>query len=166
MPLLVLHFRNMNPGSAEDPKYASQKLKLSAPSVPINKLTLVGYAINTSHSGTTPEIPDHIVVEIDGLQSSNVNVASPPKTYNGDDYIQTHGIPLPLSSDANGNTIQFGMSPLEFDLNKKLERVIQINIKKFDSSHNLVPMTTFKTDNTVQLDHLLLYFQYDFHGLF
>jgi len=111
MPLLVLHFRNMNPGSAEDPKFASQKLKLSAPSVPINKLTLVGYAINTSHSGSTPEIPDHIVVEIDGLQSSNVNVASPPKTYNGEDYIQTHGIPLPLSADANGNTIQFGMHP-------------------------------------------------------
>jgi len=166
MPLLVLHYRNLNPGTVEDAKYASQKLKMSAPSVPINKLTLVGYAANTSHSGTTPDIPDHIVVEIDGLQSSNINIATPPKTYGGDDYIQTHGIPLPLSSDSNGNTIHFGIAPLEFDLNKKLERVIGINIKKYDGDNNLVPMTTKKTGNVVQLDHLLLYFQYNFHGLF
>jgi len=166
MPLLVLHYRNQNTGD-EDAKYASQKLKLSAPSVPINKLRLVGYCVNISHvDGQSPNIPDHIVVEIDSLQSSNINIASPSKTPFGDDYPQTHGIPLPLSADADGNTIQFGMAPLEFDLNKKLERVIQINIKYYDGNHNLVPMTTKKTGSTVQIDHLLLYFQYDFHGLF
>lgn len=171
MPLLVLHYKNFNDGTSDDhATYAKQRLKMSAPSVPIQKLMLVGYSINLSKhdtlaAGASHKIPDHIVVEIDNLQSSQINIASPPKTHNGEDHIQTHGIPLPLSDGLN--TIQFGMNPLEFDVNRKLERIINLNIKYYDDNNNLVPMTT-RTLNTgqVSIDHMLLYFQYNFAGLF
>lgn len=171
MPLLVLHYKNHNPGTSDDhAKYSVQRLKMSAPSVPIQKLQLVGFSANLSKhdtlaSGASHKIPDHIVVELDNLQTSQINIASPPKTHNGDDYIQTHGIPIPLSD--NLNTINFGMNPLEFDVNRKLERIINIAIKYYDDNNNLVPMTTRTTDQgQVSLDHLLLYFQYNFAGLF
>tara|TARA_Y100000592_G_C5289808_1_gene230290 strand:- start:1 stop:516 length:516 start_codon:yes stop_codon:yes gene_type:complete len=171
MPLLVLHYKNHNPGSSDDhASYASQRLKMSAPSVPIQKLQLVGFSANLSKhdtlaGGASHKIPDHIVVEIDNLQSSQINIASPPKTHNGEDHLQTHGIPIPLSD--NLNTINFGMTPLEFDVNRKLERIINISIKYYDDNNNLVPMTTRTTNQgQVSLDHLLLYFQYNFAGLF
>lgn len=172
MPLLVLHYKNFNPGNdTDDAKYATQRLKMSAPSVPIQKLSLVGYSANLSKhptalaDGASHKIPDHIVVEVDNLQSSQINIASPPSTHQGEDYIQTHGIPIPLSE--NLNTINFGMNPLEFDVNRKLNRVINISIKYYNDANELVPMTT-STNNQGQssIDHLLLYFQYDFAGLF
>ncbi len=171
MPLLVLHYKNFNDGTSDDhEKFSTQRLKMSAPSVPIQKLSLVGFSANLSKhdtlaGGASHKIPDHIVVELDNLQSAQINVASPPKTHQGEDYIQTHGIPIPLSD--NLNTINFGMNPLEFDVNRKLNRVINISIKYYDDNNDLVPMTT-KTTNQgqVSLDHLLLYFQYDFAGLF
>ncbi len=171
MPLLAIHYRNFNDGSStDDKKFSTQKLKMSSVSVPIQKLRLVGYSVNLSKhasldSGATHQIPDHLVVEVGNLQTAQINICSPPKTHNSDDYVSTHGIPLPLSD--NLNTIQFGMNPLEFDVNRKLDRIIDISIKYYDSNNDLVPMTT-STNSTgqVALQHLLLYFQYDFAGLF
>lgn len=171
MPLLVLHYKNHNPGTSDDhAKYSVQRLKMSAPSVPIQKLQLVGFSANLSKHGSlaggaSHKIPDHIVVELDNLQSAQINIASPPATSGGEDYTQTHGIPIPLSD--NLNTIVFGMNPLEFDVNRKLERIINIAIKYYDDDNKLVPMTTRTTSGgQVSLDHLLLYFQYNFAGLF
>jgi hypothetical protein len=173
MPLLVLHYKNFNPGNdTNDAIYATQRLKMSAPSVPIQKLNLVGYSVNLEkhdpallNVGAVSEIPDHLVVELDSLQSSQINIASPPKTHQGEDHVQTHGIPIPLSD--NLNTIQFGMNPLEFDVNRKLNRIINISIKYYNSNNELVPMTTStNADGQVSIQHLLLYFQYEFAGLF
>ena len=171
MPLLVLHYRNHNDGtSTDDFKFSNQRLKLSGLSPSIQKLTLVGFSCNLSKhatlaGGASHQIPDHIVVDIDNLQSSQINIASPPKTQGGDDYVQTHGIPIPLSD--NLNTIQMGMAPLEFDLNRRLSKLVNISIKYFDSNNDLVPMTTYTTNQgQVAIQHLILYFQYNFSGLF
>lgn len=173
MPLLVLHYKNFNSKTSpdlDDAKYANQRLKMSAPSVPIQKLMLCGYSCNlakhdTLNAGKSHKIPDHIVVELDSLSTSQINIASPPKTHNGDDYLQTHGIPIPLSD--NLNTISFGMNPLEFDVNRKLNRVINVSIKYYDDDNNLVPMTTStNADGQVSIEHLVLYFQYNFAGNF
>jgi len=172
MPLLTLHYRNFNPTgspSTDDDKYAKQKLRMSSLSVPIQKLTLVGYCINlrkhdTLASGASHQIPDHILVEIPEFTTQQVNNVSPPKSHNGDDYLSTHTIPLPLTD--NLNTIEFGMN-LDFIINKRLSREITIHLKKFNSDNEIVSMTTSTNDQgAVAVDHLLLYFNYESVGKF
>lgn len=157
MPILIVHFRGLGSTGAR------QKVRMSSISLPIQKLTLVGYALNFVKDGT-PVIPDHIVVEIDGLIGQNVNIAQPPKTADGNEYLQSHGIPLPTGDSLN--TVQFGMNPLEFDLNKRLDREMIVHVKKYDDDYNLVDMPTAAAGTVVGLKHMLLYFQYDFAGLF
>ena len=171
MPLLCLHFRNNNPNVAvENPGFAKQKLRMSAISLPIQKLTLVGYAVNLSKhasaSATDVQIPDHIIVEVDGITNGGVNVLSPPKSNDEPEaYLQTHGIPLPLSDSLS--TIQMGMNPLDFIINKRLDREIKIHIKKYDTNNDIVDMTTHNTSGgVVSCDHVLLYFSYEFVGNF
>lgn len=172
MPILCLHYKNFNTNAINGPdsEYASQRLKMSAGSLPIQKLVLCGYTVNirkhpTLAGSNVHKIPDHIVVEIDQIATSQVNICSPPRSHLSEDYQHTHGIPLPVSDSLN--TINFGCAPLEFDVNKKLNRVIKINIKYYNDSNELVPMTTTTTDQgKVAIEHLLLYFQYDFSGNF
>lgn len=172
MPILTLHYRNQNPTdspSTDDDKFARQKLRMSSLSVPIQKLTLVGYCINlrkhaTLASGQSHQIPDHILVEIPEFTTQSVNNVSPPKTHNGDDYVQTHSIPLPLTD--NLNTIHFGMN-LDFEVNKRLNRELTIHLKKFNSDNEIVSMTTATSDQgVVAIDHVLLYFNYSTVGKF
>ena len=172
MPILTLHYRNQNPidsPSTDDDKFARQKLRMSSLSVPIQKLTLVGYCINlrkhaTLASGKSHQIPDHILVEIPEFTTQSVNNVSPPKTHNGDDYVQTHSIPLPLTD--NLNTIHFGMN-LDFEVNKRLNRELTIHLKKFNSDNEIVSMTTATSDQgVVAIDHVLLYFNYNSLGKF
>jgi len=172
MPIMTLHYKNFNDQSNPGPDsiFASQRLKMSAGSVPVQKLRLIGYAINILKHATlagdnTHKVPDHIVVELDQIATSQINNASPPETHQSEIFPSSHGIPLPLGDDTN--TIQFGMSGLEFDINKKMNRVMQINVKYFNSDNKLVPMTT-TTNNTgqVAINHILLYFSYDFSGNF
>jgi len=173
MPILTLHYRNQNPTgspSTDDDKYARQKLRMSSLSVPIQKLTLVGYCINlrkfdgTLNAGKSHQIPDHILVEIPEFTTQSVNNVSPPKTHNGDDYVQTHSIPLPLTD--NLNTIHFGMN-LDFEVNKRLNRELTIHLKKFNEDNEIVSMTTStNADGQVAVDHVLLYFNYSSLGKF
>tara|TARA_Y100000592_G_scaffold100103_1_gene178614 strand:+ start:405 stop:923 length:519 start_codon:yes stop_codon:yes gene_type:complete len=172
MPILCLHYKNFNTNAigGEDSDYASQRLKMSAGSLPVQKLVLCGYAVNirkhdTLQAGSEHKIPDHLVVELDQISTSQINVASPPVQKDSENYTHSHGIPLPLSDSLN--TIQMGMAPLEFDVNKKLNRIMKVNIKYYNDNNELVPMTT-TTNNTgqVAIEHLLLYFQYDFAGNF
>ncbi len=173
MPILTMHYRNFNPTdtpSTDDELYAKQKIRMSSLSVPIQKLSLIGYSANLRQHGSlaggaSHQLPDHILIEISELTTQQVNNISPPKTHNGEDFVQTHTIPLPLSD--NLNTIQFGMKGLDFVLNKKLNREITIHIKKFNSANEIVSMTTSTSDQgQVALDHLILYFNYDYVGNF
>ena len=171
MPLLCLHFRNNNPNVAvEKHGFAKQKLRMSAISLPIQQLTLVGYAVNLSKHASAAtadvKIPDHIIVEIDGVTNGGVNILSPPKSdAEPEAYLQTHGIPLPLSDSLS--TISMGMNPLNFVVNKRLNREINIHIKKYNDSHDIVDMTTHNTAaGVVSCDHVLLYFSYEFNGNF
>ena len=168
MPLLIVHYRNFNPAgspSTDDRLYATQKIRMSSLSVPMQKLSLVGYCINlrkhaTLAGGASHAIPDHVLVEIDEITTQQINNVSPPKTHNGNDFVQTHSIPLPLTD--NLNTIHFGMSGLNFDVNKRMNRELTVSIKKFNDNNEIVPMTTSTNDSgQVSIDHLLLYFNYD-----
>jgi len=173
MPILTMHYRNFNDAgspSADDDLFAKQKIRMSSLSVPIQKLSLIGYSVNLRQhdslaGGASHQLPDHILIEISELTTQQVNNCSPPKTHNGEDFVQTHTIPLPLSDSLN--TIQFGMGGLDFVLNKKLNREITIHIKKFNADNEIISMTT-STNNQgqVSLDHLILYFNYDYVGNF
>lgn len=162
MPLLCLHYRNLGK--------ATQKLQMSGTYIPAGqKLRLVGYTCNTK-SGDVPNVtyncPDHILVSIDEITTQECNIASPPTTSQGNEYISTHAIPLPLSN--NENTIQFGMSPLEFTLSKPIQKHLTIKIQKYDNNHNIVDMdTVINHANDIgncRIEHLLLYFQYNHVG--
>ena len=62
MPILTLHYRNQNPTdspSTDDDKFARQKLRMSSLSVPIQKLTLVGYCINLRKHATLASGKSH-----------------------------------------------------------------------------------------------------------
>ena len=172
MPVLTLHYRNHNDPdsvSLDDEKFAKQKLRMSSLSVPMQKLTLTGYCVNLrKHAslagGASYKIPDHILVEIPEFTTQQINNVSPPTTHNGNDYLQTHSIPLPLTD--NLNTIQFCMN-LDFVINKKLNREINIHLKKFNDANEIVSMTTSTNDQgQVSVDHVLLYFNYESVGNF
>lgn len=170
MPVLTLHYRNFNAaGSTDHAKFATQKLRMSSLSVPIQKLTLTGYAVNlkktdTLDGGASYDVPDHLLISFDEITSQQINNLSPPKTHNGTDYIQTHALQIPLSD--NLNTIQFGMD-LDFLVNKRLDREITITIQKYDANNDIVPMTTTATTaGQVSIEHLILYFTYDYVGNF
>tara|TARA_R110002126_G_scaffold133042_2_gene277030 strand:+ start:3541 stop:4059 length:519 start_codon:yes stop_codon:yes gene_type:complete len=172
MPVLTLHYRNFNDPSSpstDHAKFSTQKLRMSSLSVPIQNLTLTGYAVNlrksaTLDGGASYDIPDHLLISFDEITSQQINNLSPPKTHNGTDYLQTHALQLPLSD--NLNTIQFGMN-LDFLVNKRLDREITISIQKYDSANNIVPMTTSAlTSGQVSIDHLILYFTYQYIGAF
>lgn len=164
MPILVLHYRNN--GSP------IQKLRMSSLSIPIQKLTLVSYAVNLSkfsgtlNSGASHKVPDHIIVDIPEIIGQGCNVATPPVSSDDQTYFSTHGIPIPISDDLN--TIQNLGEGLHFDINKKLNREITIHIKKYDDvTKQIVDMdTTAKNSGECQIDHLLLYFTYEFSGNF
>ena len=73
----------------------------------------------------------------------------------------------------NGSAIQkLRMSSLSIPIQKltlvSLNREITIHIKKYDDvTKNIVDMdTTAKNTGECQIDHLLLYFSYDFNGNF
>ena len=168
MPILTIKYRNFNASaSADDDAFARQKVRMSSLSLPIQKLTLCGYSVvlREHGSGSSAVIPDHLLIEIDGLTTQQVNNVSPPKSHNGDDFILNHHIPLPLSSDLT--TIQFGMGGLDFEINKRLDREFFIHIKKFDANHNVISMTTStNSSGQVAVDHVILYFNYNFVGNF
>jgi hypothetical protein len=163
MPILVLHYRNN--GSAV------QKLRMSSLSIPIQKLTLVSYAVNLSKfagtlaSGASHKVPDHIIVDIPEIIGQGCNVATPPVSSSDQSYYSSHGIPIPISDDLN--TIQNLGVGLHFDINKKLNRELTIHIKKYNDSKQIVDMDTVsKNTGECQIDHLLLYFSYEFSGNF
>jgi len=174
MPIMTLHYRNFNPTgspSTNDDLYAKQKLRMSSLSVPLQKLTLIGYSVNlrkhpTLAGGASHKIPHHILVEVDELTTQHINNISPPKSHNGDNFTQTHAIPLPISDGLT--TIQMGMNGLDFFVNKRLSRELTIHIKKFDETTNEIVSMTTSTNDTGQIaiDHLILYFSYSFIGNF
>ena len=170
MPVLTLHYRNFNAAASTDhAKFATQKLRMSSLSVPIQKLKLTGYAVNlkktaTLDGGASYDVPDHLLISFDEITSQQINNLSPPKTHNGTDYLQTHALQIPLSD--NLNTIQFGMN-LDFLVNKRLDREITISIQKYDANNDIVPMTTTATTaGQISIEHLILYFTYEYIGAF
>ena len=98
---------------------AIQKLRMSSLSIPIQKLTLVSYAVNLSKfdgslaSGASHKVPDHIIVDIPEIIGQGCNVATPPVSADDQTYFSTHGIPIPISDDLN--TIQTLGDGLHFE---------------------------------------------------
>ncbi len=165
----------------------------------IQKLKMVGYAVALDGVDRSVQvaigggavfqghiIPNQIVCNLDVVGTSQIHIATPEKTdANGKKISNSNpystGIPLALSDSLN--TIQMGMGGIEFDIGKTIHNEIVVEVLKYDSTGDLIPMLTgdpvlvnsagVVSGNAAAdiygrttLQNLILYFNYDFNSYF
>jgi len=165
----------------------------------IQKLKMIGYAVSlngvdrATQSGIAAAagfqghiIPNQLVCNLDVVGTSQIHIATPAKTDSDGKKIANSnpystGIPLALSDGLN--TIQMGMSGIEFDIGKTIHNEIVVEILKYDNDGGLVPMPTgtpvlvnsadVVSGNAANdifgrttIQSIILYFNYNFNSYF
>ena len=156
MPILTLIYHN-------DTEQASRNIQLSRSYIKYQQLTLTGYAIHTKHGAGTVNIPNTLVVEIEGItDGAAINVAQPPRDSIGNEhyYTYTTGLHLPVES-VNTTTIKFG-AHMTFNIPKTLDKEIRINLKIYDDNNRLIPANVKlePADTECSITNVTLYFDY------
>ena len=171
------------------------KVQVGGVGVNIQKLRWVGYSVHlngvsqTDQRDTTDaqnnaivfeghQTPNQLMVNIDILSSNQLHVGT-PATFDqaGGNFTQRHPYSqaLPLALDDSLVTTKFGLGDTTFTINKRIHKDIEIEVLKFDDKGELVPMDTDapaittsdkKKTGSVQLQSIILYFQYDFVSYF
>ena len=174
MVLFALHAR-FKTATADAGSECKTTVKLSTRPIPVQKIKLCGYQIafkENNDAGGNTALPNHIVLDLDWL-SSQIHVASPPEfiidnntTTNTDIYPHTTGIPLSVSDGLH--TIKFGLDGIEFELGKQIPRKFDVSVHHFNNTTGKLEQMIQPTTNngTAILQHIILYFNYDFAGLF
>ena len=143
-----------------------QKLQIGGRKIGVKRMRLVGYQV--VFDGDTNAAPNHIIVEFRNpdFLSTDVHIASPP-TKNGTHYPHTYGLPLPCGSGLN--TIQFGLTGIDFETSMIIDKNFDININIYDpdpaGTGRIIPMKRLHTwidggNKTIKLEHVLLFFSY------
>ena len=161
MVLFAVHANFSNHANDAELK---QKLQICGSKIGVKRLRLVGYQVVFDDAVTT-DVPNHIIVEFKNpdFLSTEVHVASPP-TKNGTHYPHTYGLPLPCSSEIN--TIQFGLTGIDFETSMVIDKNFDININIYDpdpaGSGRIIPMKRLHqwngNDAIIKLQHVILFF--------
>ena len=166
MVLFAVHANFSNHNNAE---LLKQKLQIGGRKIGVKRMRLVGYQV--VFDGDTTAAPNNIIVEFRNpdFLSTDVHIASPP-TKNETHYPHTYGLPLPCGSDLN--TIQFGLTGIEFETSMIIDKNFDINISIYDpdpaGTGRIIPMKRSQTwteqpgnvGKTIKLEHVLLFFSY------
>lgn len=171
---------------------SEEQLLLSGAGVSAQKIKLVGYQVvfrqGTGMSAATNKIPSQVFVDLDFVGGSQLHVASGRKIGTNTQYQHIHAIPLACEDDLT--TIKFGLNPIEFNISQRINKHINISVKRYDDNSSsttygkLVPISTDSADRlaeryalaatdpqhlisgSVALQSLVLYFDYDFSSIF
>lgn len=155
-----------------------QKLKWVGYSVHLNGVSQTDQQVTGSQVWEGHQTPNQLMVNIDILSSNQLHVGT-PATFDqaGGNFTQRHPYSqaLPLALDDNLVTTKFGLGDTTFTINKRIHKDIEIEVLKFNDKGELVPMDTDaptatvdgdKKSGSVQLQSIILYFQYDFVSYF
>ena len=192
MPLLAIVMNPQEVAAGVVGNNSAEPLLLSGSGVSAQSCKLVGYQVvfrqGTGMTAATNKIPSQIFVELDFVGGSQLHVASGRQLGTNTQYQHIHAIPLACSSDLT--TVNFGLNPIEFNISQRINKHINISVKRYDDNPNstsygkLVPISTdsaarlaerYALSNTdpqhlisgsVALQSLVLYFDYDFSSIF
>lgn len=162
---------------------SKQTVKLTGLGLNVQKLRLIGYSVVLDKGSIALDqvkIPDHIIVNLDFLSSNQCHIASPSEFVSNGNvktptqiFPHTQGIPLPLESLS---TVRFGMGGMELEIGKRIHRDIEVEIKRHDTeTGKLIGIdvgapnesdSTKENHKFATLQHLILYFSYDWVSYF
>ena len=164
MVLFAVHANFSNHANDAELK---QKLQICGSKIGVKRLRLVGYQV--VFAADTTDVPNHIIVEFKNpdFLSTEVHIASPP-TKNETHYPHTYGLPLPCGSTMN--TIQFGLTGIDFETSMIIDKNFDIALNIYDpdpaGSGRIIPMkrlhewTYGGVDKKIKLESVLLFFSY------
>ncbi len=182
MVLMCIVFNPKQTANAADTAdYSAGQLLLSNMGVAAQKCNLVGYQVILNKAGDKAvdevEIPSRVYVELDFVGGTQLHVATSPHPNDQTKYEHIHAIPLALKSELN--TIIMGMNPISFNIGQRINKHINIRVKRMDddsTSDTFGKLIPIKTDSSAYLQtqassdtslhSVVLYFDYPFVSLF